>query len=104
MIAPILYESEGDVMRRYLSMISLVLFILFIFLGFITPQVLNPLPDSWDIITLLLLLLGSFFTALFSEKGLLKIIALTISSIGMLVLLVITLGAIGMMIFGNFGT
>lgn len=91
-------------MRRYLSMISLMLFILFIVLGFITPQVLNPLPESWDIITFLLLLFGSFFTALFSEKGLLKIIALIISSIGMLVLLVITLGAIGMMIFGNFGT
>ena len=91
MIAPILYESEGDVMRRYLSMISLVLFILFIFLGFITPQVLNPLPDSWDIIIIILLLIGSFFSALFSEKGLLKIIALIISFIAMLALLIITI-------------
>ncbi|MFJ8263525.1 histidine kinase [Rummeliibacillus sp. NPDC094406] len=91
-------------MRRYLSIVSLMLFFLLIVLGFITPQVLNPLPDSWDIIILLLLLLGSFLTALFSKNGLLKIIALIISSIGMLVLLVLTLNAIGIMIFGNFGT
>lgn len=78
-------------MRRYLSMISLVLFVLFIVLGFITPQVLNPLPDSWDIIIIILLLIGSFLSAIFSEKGLLKIIALIISSIGVLALLILTI-------------
>lgn len=99
-----LFEREVDTMRRYLSMISLVLLITFIILGFIIPQVLNPLPDSWDILILLLLLIGSFFTALFSVKGLLKIITLLISSLGMLALLVITIFAICMMLFGNFGT
>lgn len=44
------------------------------------------------------------FTALFSVKGLLKIITLLISSLGMLALLAITIFAICRMLFGNFGT
>lgn len=91
-------------MKRYLGLISLVLIITFIVLGFIIPQVLNPLPDSWDLILLLLLLLGSFFTAFFSLKGRLKIITLSISSIGMLILFGIIFFAISMMLFGDFGT
>lgn len=91
-------------MRRYLGWISLVLIIIFIVLAFIIPQVLNPLPDSLDLILLLLLLLGSFFTALFSLKGRLKTITLLISSLGMLALLLITIFAVGMILFGNFGT
>ncbi|MGF9977991.1 hypothetical protein [Viridibacillus arvi] len=55
-----LFEWEVDAMRRYLSMISMVLIIVFIILGFIIPQVLDPLPDSWDILVLLSLLIGSF--------------------------------------------
>ncbi|QUG42396.1 histidine kinase [Psychrobacillus sp. INOP01] len=91
-------------MRRYLGWISLVLIIIFIVLAFIIPQVLNPLPDSLDLILLLLLLLGSFFTALFSLKGRLQTITLLISSLGMLALLLITIFAVGMILFGNFGT
>ncbi|WP_419959288.1 histidine kinase [Psychrobacillus sp. BM2] len=99
-----LNESEADWMKRYLGWISLVLIILFIVLAFIIPQVLNPLPESLDLWLLILLLLGSFFTALFSVKGRLKTITLLISSLGMLTLLVLTVIAIGMILFGNFGT
>ena len=91
-------------MKRYLGLISLLLIISFILLGFIVPQVLHPLPESLDIWLLLLLLFGSFFAALFSVKGRLKTITLHISSLGMLGLLVLTIFAIGMILFGNFGT
>lgn len=99
-----LYRKKVDVMKRYLSMISLMLIIMFIVLGFIIPQVLSPLPDSWDILIILSLLIGSFFTALFSVKGRLKTIAVLISSLGMLALLVLTIFSFGIMLFGNFGT
>ncbi|PMC34320.1 histidine kinase [Bacillus sp. UMB0899] len=91
-------------MKKYLGLISLLLIFTFIILCFIIPQALNPLPDSLDLWLLLLLLLGSFFTALFSVKGRLKIITLTISSLGMAVLIVLCIFVIGMMLFGNFGT
>ncbi|AWE07478.1 histidine kinase [Lysinibacillus sp. 2017] len=91
-------------MRRYLSLISLVLLVMFIVLGFIFPQVLNPLPDSWDIVLIIILLLGSFFTALFSMKGPLKVITLVASSVGILGLGVVIIFSIAMMIFGNFGS
>ncbi|RPJ94129.1 histidine kinase [Rummeliibacillus sp. TYF005] len=91
-------------MRRYLSLISLILLVMFIVLGFIFPQVLNPLPDSWDIVLVIILLFGSFFAALFSKKGLLKVITLVVSSIGILGLVVIIIYSIAMMIFGSFGS
>ena len=91
-------------MRRYLSLISLILLIMFIFLGFVFPQVLNPLPESWDIVLVIILLLGSFITALFSMKGRLKVITLVVSSIGILGLGVVIIFGIAMMIFGNFGS
>ncbi|WP_203248758.1 hypothetical protein [Sporosarcina beigongshangi] len=91
-------------MKKYLSMISVVLLIAFIVLGFISPQVLNPLPDSWDILIIISLLVCSFFTALFSVKGRLKTITVVISSLGMLALLVLTIFSIGIMFFGDFGT
>ncbi|WP_342505085.1 histidine kinase [Sporosarcina sp. FSL K6-2383] len=91
-------------MKKHLSMISLVLMLMFIILGFIIPQVLNLLPDSWDILIVISLLFGSFFTALFSMKGHLKTIAVLISSLGMLALLVLTLFSVGIMFFGDFGT
>lgn len=97
-------ESEVDLMKKYLGLISFVLIITFIILSFIIPQVLNPLPESLDLLLLLLLLLGSFFTAFFSLKGRLKTITLSISSIGMLFLLVLFIFMISMMLFGNFGT
>jgi hypothetical protein len=93
-----------DLMKKYLGLISLVLIITFIIFSFITSQVLNPLPESLDLLLLLLLLLGSFFTSFFSVKGRLKTITLSISSIGMLVLLVVFIFVISMMLFGNFGT
>ncbi|WP_192597723.1 histidine kinase [Sporosarcina limicola] len=91
-------------MKRYLSIISLVLLITFIVFGFIIPQVLSPLPDSWDILILISLLIGSFSPALFSVKGRLKTIAVLTSSLGMLALLVLIIFSIGIMFFGNFGT
>jgi hypothetical protein len=100
----ILNESEVDLMKKYLGIISLLLIITFIILSFIIPQVLEPLPDSLDLLLLLILLLGSFFTAIFSIKGRLKTITLSISSLGMLVLLIVFIFVISMMLFGNFGT
>ena len=91
-------------MKKYLSMISLVLLFAFIVFGFIIPHVLSPLPDSWDILIILSLLIGSFFTALFSVKGRLKTIAVFISSLGMVALLVLTIFSFGIMLFGNFET
>lgn len=72
-------------------MISLMMIIAFFVLGFIIPQVLNPLPDSWDILILVSMLIVSFFTALFSIKGRLKTITVLISSLGLLGLLVLTI-------------
>lgn len=91
-------------MKKYLSLISLILIITLIILSFVIPQVLTPLPESLDLLLLLLLLLGAFFTALFSVKGHIKTITLTISSLGMLVLIVTFIFIISIMLFGNFGT
>ncbi|MEK4078730.1 histidine kinase [Solibacillus sp. FSL K6-1126] len=78
-------------MRKYLSMISLLMIILFIVFGFIIPQVLHPLPDSWDILILISMLIVSFFTAIFSVKGRLKTITVLLSSLGILSLIAITI-------------
>ena len=91
-------------MRKYLSLISLILLIMFIVLFFVFPQALSPLPESWDIVLVILLLLGSFITALFSIKGRLKVITLVVSTIGILGLGVVIIFSIAMMIFGNFGS
>ncbi|MFD1781507.1 histidine kinase [Fredinandcohnia salidurans] len=91
-------------MKKYLGLISLVLMIVFLILTFIISEALDSLPESIDLLLLLFLLLGSFITALFSVKGRLKTIALSISSLGMLVLVVIIIFVISMMLFGNFGT
>ena len=99
-----LYRKKVDVMKRYFSMISLLLLFAFIVFAFIIPQVLSPLPDSWDIVIIISLLMGSFFTALFSVKGRLKTITVLISSLGMLALVILTIFSIGIIIFGNFGT
>ncbi|MBM7665534.1 hypothetical protein JOC25_002009 [Solibacillus kalamii] len=78
-------------MRKYLSMISLIMIISFIVFGFIIPQVLQPLPDSWDILILISMLILSFFTAIFSIKGRLKTITVLLSSLGILSLIAITI-------------
>ncbi|WP_226527549.1 histidine kinase [Metabacillus niabensis] len=78
--------------------------ITFIILCFIVQQVLNPLPEPLDLLLLLILLLGSFLTAIFSVKGQLKTITLTISSLGIFVLFDLFIFVIGIMLFGNFGT
>jgi hypothetical protein len=90
-------------MRKYLSFISLLFIITFLTVFFITPQVLDYY-RGWEGLILLLLILGAFFTALFSVKGPLKMITLIISSIGMLVVAFILFYVIGMVLFGNFGT
>ena len=72
-------------------MISLIMIISFIVFGFIIPQVLQPLPDSWDILILISMLILSFFTAIFSVKGRLKTITVLLSSLGILSLIAITI-------------
>jgi len=91
-------------MKKYLGLSSLIMIITFIILCFIVPQVLNPLPESLDLLLLIFLLLGSFLTAIFSVKGRLKTITLAISSFGVLVLFGLFIMVIGIMLFGNFGT
>ncbi|MGA4518682.1 histidine kinase [Solibacillus silvestris] len=78
-------------MRKYLSMISLLMIIAFIVFGFIIPQALHPLPDSWDILILISMIIVSFFTAIFSVKGRLKTITVLLSSLLILSLLVVTI-------------
>ncbi|WP_053415171.1 hypothetical protein [Viridibacillus arvi] len=58
-------------MRRYLSMISLVLIIAFIILGFIIPQVLGPLPDisSLGMLALLAITIFAICMMLFGNFG-----------------------------------
>ncbi|RFB18701.1 histidine kinase [Bacillus sp. HNG] len=91
-------------MKKYLGYISLVLIVIFVLLAFIFPHVLDRLPESLDLLLLLGLLLGSFITALFSVKGRLKTIALSISTLGMFGLVILFIIVISMMLFGNFGT
>ncbi|MGN7296320.1 histidine kinase [Ferdinandcohnia sp. SAFN-114] len=91
-------------MKKSLGLISLILISLFIVLGFVIPQAIEPLPESLDLLLLLSLLIGSFITAILSEKGRLKIINVAFSLVGMFALLIIIIFTISMMLFGNFGT
>ncbi|MHA6250527.1 histidine kinase [Oceanobacillus sp. CAU 1775] len=92
-------------MKKYLSLISLILIIANILLYFIFSALVPPPEwDYWTLSLMLLLLLGSFFTALFSARGPLKVVTLVISSTGMLFLFVILIWILGIMFFGNFGT
>ncbi|MDR4886047.1 histidine kinase [Fredinandcohnia sp. QZ13] len=91
-------------MKKYLGFISLVLIVIFVLLAIIFPHVLDRLPESLDLLLLLGLLLGSFITAIFSVKGRLKTIALSISTLGMFGLVILFIIVISMMLFGNFGT
>ncbi|MFJ8511779.1 histidine kinase [Lysinibacillus xylanilyticus] len=74
------------VLRRYLSIISLLLFSLFIIFAFITPIEVNGTSETGDIV-IILLIIASFLTAFFSQKGKLRIFALIVSSIPVLFLL-----------------
>ncbi|MCH7321623.1 histidine kinase [Solibacillus sp. MA9] len=73
-------------MRKYLSIISLLLFSLFIIFAFIKPIVVNGTSEVGDIVVISLVA-ASFITACFSQKGILKILALIVSSIPVLFLL-----------------
>ncbi|MCK1999664.1 histidine kinase [Psychrobacillus psychrodurans] len=73
-------------LRRYLSVISLLLFSLFIIFGFITPIVVNGTSEIGDIV-IILLIISSFLTAYFSQKGKWRNFALIISSIPVLFLI-----------------
>lgn len=72
-------------LRRYLSVISLLLFSLFIIFGFITPIVVNGTSEIGDNV-IILLILASFLTAYFSRKGKCRTFALIVSSIPVLFL------------------
>ncbi|QTB24181.1 hypothetical protein J1907_09070 [Lysinibacillus sphaericus] len=77
--------GEVMVFRKYLSMISLLLFSLFILFAFITPIVVNGTSEIGDIVVISLIL-ASFLAALFSQKGKLKIVALIVSLMPVLLL------------------
>ncbi|HBJ00414.1 histidine kinase [Lysinibacillus sp. UBA5990] len=72
-------------LRKYLSMISLLLFSLFIVFAFITPIVVNGNSEIGDIVVISLII-ASFLAALFSQKGKLRILALIVSLIPVLLL------------------
>lgn len=78
-------RGEVIVLRKYLSMISLLLFSLFIVIAFITPIVVNGTSENGDIVVISLII-ASFLAALFSQKGKLRILALIISLIPVLLL------------------
>ncbi len=73
-------------LRRYLTIISLLLFSLFIIFGFITPIEVNGTSEIGDIVVISLII-TSFLTALISKKGKLKVLALIVTSIPVLFLL-----------------
>ncbi|SFF57801.1 hypothetical protein SAMN05216353_102118 [Halobacillus alkaliphilus] len=91
-------------MKKYWAPISLLLMTTFIVMYFFAPQAMDALSSPYNTLLLLILLLGAFITALFSERGRLKVIALSLSSLGILGLGVALIYIIGMMLFGNFGT
>ncbi|MFI2128945.1 hypothetical protein ACH434_02720 [Lysinibacillus fusiformis] len=72
-------------LRKYLSMLSLLLFSLFIIFAFITPIVVNGTSEIGDIVVISLII-ASFLAALFSQKGKLKILALIVTLIPVLLL------------------
>ncbi|MFF6016364.1 histidine kinase [Lysinibacillus fusiformis] len=72
-------------LRKYLSMLSLLLFSLFIVFAFITPIVVNGTSEIGDIVVISLII-ASFLAALFSQKGKLRILALIVSLIPVLLL------------------
>ncbi|KEK10773.1 hypothetical protein VO178_12345 [Lysinibacillus fusiformis] len=72
-------------LRKYLSMLSLLLFSLFIIFAFITPIVVNGTSEIGDIVVISLII-ASFLAALFSQKGKLRILALIVSLIPVLLL------------------
>ncbi|MGE7926597.1 histidine kinase [Lysinibacillus xylanilyticus] len=74
------------VLRRFLSIISLLLFSLFIIFAFITPIEVHGTSETGDVV-IILLIIASFLTAFFSQKGKLRIFALIVSSIPVLFLL-----------------
>lgn len=78
-------RGEVIVLRKYLSMISLLLFSLFIVFAFISPIVVNGTSEIGDIVVISLII-ASFLAALFSQKGKLRILALIVSLIPVLLL------------------
>ncbi len=78
-------RGEVIMLRKYLSMLSLLLFSLFIVFAFITPIVVNGTSEIGDIVVISLII-ASFLAALFSQKGKLRILALIVSLIPVLLL------------------
>lgn len=72
--------------RRYLSVISLLLFLLFIYFGFVSPIVVNDTSEFGDKV-IISLIITAFLAALFSQKGKLRIFAIIITLIPVLFLL-----------------
>ncbi|SKA90321.1 hypothetical protein [Sporosarcina newyorkensis] len=65
-------------LKRYLSIVSLLLFSLFIIFAYITPITVNGTSETGDIV-IISLIIASFLTAFFSQKGKLRTFALIVS-------------------------
>ncbi|MBN9654674.1 hypothetical protein J0K78_10400 [Halobacillus sp. GSS1] len=91
-------------MRKNLALVSLLLIVASIVVFLVYVWLLNLVLGPLSFLLLGSLLLGSFITALKSEKGFLKIIALIISSIAMVFFMCIVMYIVLMIFFGNFGT
>ncbi|MEK4386325.1 hypothetical protein MKZ25_11010 [Solibacillus sp. FSL W7-1464] len=72
--------------RRYLSVISLLLFLLFIYFGFVSPIVVDGTSEFGDKV-IISLIIAAFLAALFSQKGKLRIVAIIITLIPVIFLL-----------------
>ena len=87
-------------MRKYLGIVSICLLAITILLSIFQPRVLEQLPESMDLLFLLLLIVISLILAVLSEKGIWKAIALTLVLILIFGLAFITFGFMS----SNFGT
>ncbi|MFG6147408.1 hypothetical protein [Halobacillus sp. B23F22_1] len=91
-------------MKKNLALVSLLLIVASIVVFLVIVWLLNLVLGPWSFLLLGSLLLASFITALKSEKGFLKIIALIISSIAMVFFVCIVMYIVLMIFLGNFGT
>lgn len=91
----------GDiVLRKYLGIVSICLLVVTILLAIFPPTILVQLPESWDLLLLLLLFVISLILASFSDKRIWKMSALTLIVIFILGLTFIIIGFMS----SNFGT
>ncbi|REJ07978.1 hypothetical protein [Halobacillus trueperi] len=91
-------------MKKNLALVSLLLIVAAIVALLVYTWLLSMVLGPLSFLFLGSLLLASFITALKSERGFLKIIALIISSVGMVFFVCIVMYIVLMIFSGNFGT